>query len=161
LSWRLRRATIGAWFSSLSVAIRARPGRVPNSGAALNGKRRSVSVPSSSAPQAHTPSRTDRVALDRLLELVGRRRLSAAELRILLQLVEREAGIPELAEALDQRPVDIRRCGRRLSARGLVSWRHAGPLKRTHLAITPAGMETVRALLTAAGGVVDVVARRT
>jgi DNA-binding MarR family transcriptional regulator len=96
-----------------------------------------------------------RVTLDRLLELAERRRLSAAELRILLRLVDREAGIPELAEALDQRPVDVRRCGRRLSARGLVSWRHAGTLKQTRLAITPAGLTAVRALLTAAGGVVE------
>jgi hypothetical protein len=102
--------------------------------------------------------RTDipqRVALDRLLELVGRRRLSASELRILLRLVDGDAGIPELAEALDERPVDVRRCGRRLSARGLVSWRHAGSLKHTQLAITPAGLTAVRALVTAAGGVVD------
>lgn len=63
--------------------------------------------------------------LDRVLEMVERRRLSPAELRILIRLVDREAGIPELAEALDERPLDVRRCGRRLSARGLVSWRHA------------------------------------
>jgi DNA-binding MarR family transcriptional regulator len=95
------------------------------------------------------------VALDRVLELVGGRGLSAAELRILVRLVDREASIPELAEALDERPVDVRRCGRRLSARGLVSWRHAGPLKHTQLAITPAGLTTVRALLTAAIGLVE------
>jgi hypothetical protein len=90
-----------------------------------------------------------------VLELVERRQLSAAELRVLLRLVDREAGIPELAEALDQRPVDVRRCGRRLSGRGLVSWLHAGPLKQTRLAITPAGLTTVRALLTAAGAAVE------
>lgn len=128
---------------------------------------RGMSLPSSSSSQAHlrrgrtdhgdsgASSRTVRVTLDRLLELAERRRLSAAELRILLRLVDREAGIPELAEALDQRPVDVRRCGRRLSARGLVSWRHAGPLKHTRLAITPAGLTTIRALLTAAGRVVE------
>ena len=87
-----------------------------------------------------------------MLELVGRRGLSAVELRILVRLVDREASIPELAEALEERPVDVRRCGRRLSARGLVSWRHAGPLKHTQLAITPAGLTTVRELLTAASG---------
>ena len=102
---------------------------------------------------AGATSRTARVALDRVLELVGRRRLSAAELRILLRLVDRDAGIPELAEALDERTVDVRRCGRRLSARGLVRWRHAGTRKETRLGITPAGLTTVRALLTAAGGV--------
>jgi DNA-binding MarR family transcriptional regulator len=106
----------------------------------------------SSARSAAT-SRTARLALDRVLELVDRRRLSAAELRMLLRLVDREATIPELAEALDERPLDVRHCARRLSARGLVSWRHAGPRKHTQLAITPAGMTTVRALLTATGSV--------
>lgn len=107
------------------------------------------------ATSAVATSRTARVALDRVLELVGRRQLSAAELRILVRLIDREASIPELAEALDERPVDVRRCGRRLSARGLVSWRHAGPLKHTQLSITPAGLTTVRALLAAASGLVE------
>lgn len=98
----------------------------------------------SSAPQA----------LDRVLDLVERRQLSAGELRILLRLVEGEAAIAELAEALDQRPLDVRRCGRRLAARGLVLWRHAGTRQGTRLAITSAGLTTVRALLTAADGVV-------
>ena len=74
---------------------------------------------------------------------------------MLLRLVDREAGMPELAEALDQRAVDIRRCGRRLAARGLVSWRHTGPREQTRLASTSAGLTTVRALLTAAAGVIE------
>jgi hypothetical protein len=74
---------------------------------------------------------------------------------MLLRLVDREAGIPELAEALGQRPGAVRRSGRRLAARGLVRWRHVGPRKETQLAITPAGLTTVQALLTAAGRLVD------
>ena len=93
-----------------------------------------------------------------MLELVERRALSATELRILLRLVDREAGMPELAEALDQRPVDVRRCGRRLAARGLVSGRHTGPRDQTRVAITSAGLATVRALLTVAAGVVEATA---
>ena len=93
-----------------------------------------------------------------MLELVERRALSATELRILLRLVDREAGMPELAEALDQRAVDVRRCGRRLAARGLVSWRHTGPREQTRVAITSAGLTTVRALLTVAAGVVEATA---
>jgi hypothetical protein len=100
------------------------------------------------------------MALDRVLDLVERRRLSAGELRILLRLVDGEAAIPDLAEALDQPPLDVRRCGRRLAARGLVLWRHVGTRKGTRLAITPAGLTTVRALLTAAGGVVEATAAR-
>jgi hypothetical protein len=91
--------------------------------------------------------------LDRVLELVARRRLSAAELRVLLRLVDREASIVELAEALDERALDVRRCGRHLAARGLVRWLHSGTRKETRLAIAPAGLATVRALLMAAGGV--------
>ena len=133
----------------------------------MTSSRRGISSASRSASHAQlrrsrtdhggagATSRTARLALDRVLELVERRRLSPAELRILLRLVDGEAGIPGLAEALDERPVDVRRCGRRLSARGLVSWRHAGPLKHTQLAITPAGLTAVRALLTATGGVVE------
>lgn len=92
-----------------------------------------------------------RAALDRVLELVGRRRMSAAELRVLLHLVDQEAGLSELADALDQRPVDIRRAGRRLADRGLVRWRHAGRPQQTRLEITPAGLTTIRALLAAGG----------
>jgi DNA-binding MarR family transcriptional regulator len=85
-----------------------------------------------------------------VLELVERRRLSATELRVLLLLLEQEASLPTLAEALAQRPVDIMRAGRRLAMRGLVRWRHVGRREETRLVITPAGLATMRALLTAA-----------
>lgn len=89
-------------------------------------------------------------SLDRVLELVELRQLSATELRLLLALVDREASLSELAEALGQRPVEIRRAGRSLAMRGLVQWRHVGGRKKTRLGITPNGLATIRALLTAA-----------
>jgi DNA-binding MarR family transcriptional regulator len=90
------------------------------------------------------------IALDRVLELVERRRLSTAELRILLRLVDRRAGLPELAEALGLPPVDVRCAARSLASRGLVRWLHEGDRKRTRLAITPDGLTTVRTISSAA-----------
>ena len=128
----------------------------------MTASRKGNSLSSRSSSHAHLRrSRSDhggrepnslnaRAALDRLLELIGRRGLSAAELRFLLRLVDREAGIPELAEALGQRPGDVWRSGRRLAARGLVRWHHVGTRQKTQMAITPAGLTTVQALLTAA-----------
>jgi DNA-binding MarR family transcriptional regulator len=97
------------------------------------------------------PSGSAVAALDRVLELVLRRRLSATELRLLLRLADREAGVPELPEALDQRPAEIRRAVRRLAMRGLVRSGHIGSLKQTGLSLTREGLATVQALLTAAG----------
>jgi hypothetical protein len=90
-------------------------------------------------------------AIDRVLELVGRRQLSATEVRVLLRLVDREAGVPELAEALGLRPVEITCAGRRLASRGLMRWYHVGKRKGSRMGTTRAGLATVRALLTAAG----------
>jgi DNA-binding MarR family transcriptional regulator len=92
-----------------------------------------------------------RATLDRVLELVERRKLSATELRVLLALVDRGACLSDLAEALDQRPDEITRAGRMLSMRGLIRWHHVGRRKQTRLEITSSGLTTVRALLTAAG----------
>jgi len=89
--------------------------------------------------------------LDRVLELVERRKLSATELRVLLALLDREACLSDLAEALDQRPAAITRAGRSLSMRGLIRWHHVGRRKQTRLEITSSGLTTVGALLTAAG----------
>ena len=89
--------------------------------------------------------------LDRVLELVERRGLSATELRVLLALLDRGARLSDLAEALDQRPNEITRAGRSLSMRGLTRWHHAGRRKETRLEITSSGLTTVRALLTAVG----------
>ena len=90
-------------------------------------------------------------ALDRLLELLERRKLSATELRVLLALIERGAGVSDLAEALDQSPDEITRAGRSLSMRGLIRWHHVGLRKETRFDITSSGLTTVRALLTAVG----------
>jgi hypothetical protein len=68
-----------------------------------------------------------------------------------LLLLDRGARLYDLAEALDQRPNEIRRAGRSLSMRGLTRWHHAGRRKETRLEITSSGLTTVRALLTAAG----------
>jgi DNA-binding MarR family transcriptional regulator len=99
----------------------------------------------------------ERAALDRMLELLQRRRLSATETRVLLALIDRLASLSELADALGQRPVEIRRAGRSLSARGLVRWHHVGRRKETHVEITAEGMAAIRALLPAA----DHMGRRT
>jgi DNA-binding MarR family transcriptional regulator len=88
--------------------------------------------------------------LDRVLELVERRKLSAIELRVLLALLDRGASLPDLAEALDRSPDEITRAGRSLSVRGLIRWHHVGRRKQSRLEITSSGLTTVRALLTAA-----------
>ena len=67
--------------------------------------------------------------LDRVLELFERRKLSATELRVLLALIDRGAGVSDLAEALDQSPTEITRAGRSLSMRGLIRWHHVGSRK--------------------------------
>ena len=86
-----------------------------------------------------------------LLELLERGPLSAAELRILLTVLERERAVSELAEAFGRRPVEIRRTGARLYGRGLLRWRHTGPGKEAMFGITPSGLATLRPLLAAAG----------
>jgi DNA-binding MarR family transcriptional regulator len=89
--------------------------------------------------------------LDRVLELVERRGLSATELRVLLALLDRGARLSDLAKELEQTPSEITRAGRSLSMRGLTRWHHAGRRKVTRLEITSSGLTTVRALLTAIG----------
>ena len=89
--------------------------------------------------------------IDRVLELVERRKLSATELRVLLALLDRGACLADLADALDERPDEITRASRRLSMRGLIRWHHVGSRKQTRLEITSSGLTTVRPLLTAAG----------
>lgn len=89
--------------------------------------------------------------LDRVLELVERRKLSPTELRVLLALLDRGACLPDLGEALAQRPDEITRAGRSLSMRGLIRVHHVGRRKQTRLEITTSGLTTVRAFLTAAG----------
>ena len=123
-----------------------RPGAGASTGSRPPGRQR---IPSDHPGGGSVPA-SARGALDRVLELVERRQLSATELRVLLRLLDQEATLPKLADALAQRPVEIRRAGRRLAMRGLVQWRHVGRRAQTRLALTAAGMATMRALLTAA-----------
>lgn len=94
---------------------------------------------------------TPKLALDGLLELLERRRLSATELRILLAVLDREVAASELAETFGRRSLDIRRAAARLYARGLLRWRHDTGRREAVFGITRAGLATVRPLLTAAG----------
>lgn len=87
-------------------------------------------------------------ALDHALELAGRRRLEAADLRVLLALLDRDESLSELAESLHLPPAEIRCAGRSLAMHGLVRWLHPGPRHETRLEITPGGLTTVEALLT-------------
>jgi hypothetical protein len=73
-------------------------------------------------------------------------------LRVSLELRgRRDASTSEPAEALAGRPADIRRAVRRLDMLGLVGQLHARTTEQTPLAITPAGLAPVRALLAAVG----------
>ena len=94
-------------------------------------------------------TRTPERALDTLLELLERGRLSATELRILLAVLGRQMPVHELAESFGRPLLEIRQAGARLYARGLLSWRHDGANKEAVFAITPAGLTTLRPLLTA------------
>jgi DNA-binding MarR family transcriptional regulator len=93
--------------------------------------------------------------LDRILQLFERRKLSATELRVLLSLIDRGAGVSDLADALDQTPGEITRAGRSLSMRGLIRAHHVGSRKETRFDITSSGLTTVRALLTAFGATAE------
>ena len=97
-------------------------------------------------------SGTARRALNRVLALFERGQLSATEMRVLLALGEhRDASIDELAEELGSRPTEITRAGRRLAMRGLLRTHYAGRPEQTLMEITPTGLSTMQALLTAAG----------
>jgi DNA-binding MarR family transcriptional regulator len=84
-----------------------------------------------------------------MLVLWQRRGLAATELRMLLALLDRDASLSELAEVLGERPIEIRRAGRTLSARGLVRWCHVGRRKETRVELTAAGLATIRPMLRA------------
>ena len=90
--------------------------------------------------------------LDRLLALIDRRELSILELRLLLQLEEGAATIPQLASALDRDPSDLLAAGRRLSGLGFIHRRSIGPARQGLYSISRPGLMTLRPLLTAVGG---------
>jgi len=92
-------------------------------------------------------TRQERTVIDRVLDVFERRRLSPGELRVLLSLLDREASLSEIAEALGKPPSEISRVGSRLAMRGLVRWYHFGPRMETRLVLTTDGQATMRALL--------------
>jgi DNA-binding MarR family transcriptional regulator len=85
--------------------------------------------------------------IDRVLAVLEQRGLSPTEVRVLLNLLDREASLIELADALGHSPSVITRAGGRLDSRGLVRWFHAAHNKESRLAITADGLATMRALL--------------
>jgi DNA-binding MarR family transcriptional regulator len=90
-------------------------------------------------------------SLDRLLRLVGHQPHSAAELRLLVALVDRELTVAELADRLDGPSLaDVTQMARRLATAGLIRYRISRERRETVLAITCSGLLTVRPLLTAA-----------
>jgi DNA-binding MarR family transcriptional regulator len=92
---------------------------------------------------------TRRLALDRVLQLLERRRLSPAEVRLLVALVERDRDLPELADSLGHDSSELRRLGERLYARGFLRWRRRSS-REPVFGITRAGLAVTRPLLTAA-----------
>ena len=91
-------------------------------------------------------------SLDRMLELCEQGNMSATELRVLLCLLEHpSAGIGELVEALDARPAEMTRAGRRLAVRGLVRSHQGGNPEHALLEVTASGAATIGALLAALG----------
>jgi DNA-binding MarR family transcriptional regulator len=88
----------------------------------------------------------ERTEIDRVLDVLERRGLSPGELRVLLGLLDREASLAELAEALRRPLSEVRRSGGRLARRGLVRWYHFGRRDETRLTITRDGRATVQAL---------------
>jgi DNA-binding MarR family transcriptional regulator len=87
---------------------------------------------------------------DRVLDMLERRRLPPTEARLLLALIHREAAVGDLAETLERHESTVARAGRRLAARGLVRRNLPAGGSATVLSITPAGLATIRPLLSAA-----------
>jgi len=117
-----------------------------------SSRRRRLRVAHNRHADPPTPGRTAAPALDRVLELLERSRLSATELRILVALLGSEMPVYELAETLGRPSVEIRREGGRLYVRGLLRWRHDAVSSETVFGITRTGLATLRPLLTAAAG---------
>ena len=91
-----------------------------------------------------------RGAIDRVLAALEQRKLSPTEVRVLLHLLDREASLVEVANALGHPPSVITRAAGGLDSRGLVRWFHAAHTKQTRLAITADGLAMMRRLFAAA-----------
>jgi DNA-binding MarR family transcriptional regulator len=106
------------------------------------------------ATSAHASDRSavaqTRGIIDRVLAVLEQRGLSPTEMRVLFHLLDREASLAEVANALGYPPSVITRAGGGLDSRGLVRWFHAAHTKESRLAITADGLATMRALLAAA-----------
>ena len=85
-----------------------------------------------------------------MLAVLEQRGLSPTEVRVLLHLLDREASLVQVANALGHPPGVITRAGGGLDSRGLVRWFHAAHTKESRLAITADGLAAMRALLAAA-----------
>jgi hypothetical protein len=88
---------------------------------------------------------------DSTLDVLEQRRLSPAELRILLALSEGDVELDELARSSERRPIEIRRAAARLYARGLLRWRFlprpgTKRKKKQVLGITGTGRSVIRPL---------------
>jgi len=91
---------------------------------------------------------TSTASLDRVLEMLEQQRRSAAELRLLVALVDHEMTVAELADRLDGRSLeDVTNTARRLATAGLVRYRLCHERGETTLAITCSGLVTVRPLM--------------
>jgi DNA-binding MarR family transcriptional regulator len=88
--------------------------------------------------------------IDHVLAMLEQRGLSPTEVRVLLHLIDREASLVDVADALGHPPGVITRAGGGLASRGLVRWFHAAHTKESRLAITAGGLAAMRALLAAA-----------
>src|SRR6185436_12517622 len=91
-----------------------------------------------------------RGAIDRVLAVLEQRRLSPTEVRVLLNLLDREGSLVDVAASLGHPPSEITRAAGGLDSRGLVRWFHAAHTKESRLAITANGLAAMRAVLAAA-----------
>jgi hypothetical protein len=102
--------------------------------------------------RAHTPpERAAARALDRVLELLERRWLSASDLRIMLAVKDGDAAISDLAKSLGWRSDEVRRGAARLYGHGLLRWAHNAGREEAIVGSTRSGLATLQPLLTAVG----------
>jgi DNA-binding MarR family transcriptional regulator len=82
-----------------------------------------------------------------VLATLEQRRLSPTEVRVLVNLLDREGSLVDVADALGHPPSVITRSAGALDSRGLVRWFHAAHTTESRLAITADGLAAMRALL--------------
>ena len=85
-----------------------------------------------------------------MLATLEQRGLSPTEVRVLLNLLDREGSLVDVADSLGHPPSVITRAAGGLDSRGLVRWFHAAHTKESRLAITADGLAAMRALFAAA-----------